>query len=277
MATKINLLGINELDITGISAVSTLNGVTSFTVASSGGTVTSFSAGNLSPLFTTSVANPTTTPALSFTLSTQTANTVFAGPASGSAAAPTFRGLVAADLPSFTSSNISGFFGGPICLDWGTPTTTTGSSWSATFGYFILFYLPINVTVSKATIYVQAVSASATKQMSFGIYPASAGSTALVKAAVNVSTGQATGVRGTTFASTPLTSGWYYYVITGNTTDASFLYWNAPQGNVFNIMNANGVRTGSVAVSTPGTLDTMLGTLTASTALGGPGICCFFE
>jgi len=32
MATKINLLGINELDITGISAVSTLNGVTSFTV-----------------------------------------------------------------------------------------------------------------------------------------------------------------------------------------------------------------------------------------------------
>ena len=33
------------------------------------GTVTSFSAGNLSPLFTTNVATPTTTPALSFNLS----------------------------------------------------------------------------------------------------------------------------------------------------------------------------------------------------------------
>lgn len=64
------------------------------------GTVTSFSAGDLSPLFTTGVATPTTTPALSFALSTQAANLVFAGPTSGGAAAPTFRALVAADLPA---------------------------------------------------------------------------------------------------------------------------------------------------------------------------------
>lgn len=62
------------------------------------GTVTSFSAGNLSPLFTTSVATATTTPALSFALSTQTANTFFAGPTTGAAAAPTFRAMVNADL-----------------------------------------------------------------------------------------------------------------------------------------------------------------------------------
>ena len=68
--------------------------------AGGGGTVTSFSAGNLSPLFTTNVATATTTPALTFTLDNQTANTVFAGPASGGAAAPTFRALVAADIPS---------------------------------------------------------------------------------------------------------------------------------------------------------------------------------
>lgn len=64
----------------------------------SSGTVTSFSSGNLSPLFTTSVANATTAPALSFALSTQNANTFFAGPTSGGALAPTFRALVAADL-----------------------------------------------------------------------------------------------------------------------------------------------------------------------------------
>ncbi len=62
------------------------------------GTVTSFSAGDLSPLFTTSVATPTSTPALTFTLSTQAANLVFVGPASGAAAGPTFRSLVTDDL-----------------------------------------------------------------------------------------------------------------------------------------------------------------------------------
>lgn len=62
------------------------------------GTVTSFSSGSLSPLFTTSVATATTTPALTFTLSTQTANTLFAGPTTGAAASPTFRAMVNADF-----------------------------------------------------------------------------------------------------------------------------------------------------------------------------------
>lgn len=75
----------------------------------SGGTVTSFSAGNLSPLFTTSVANATTTPALSFAQVNQNANLVFAGPTNGAAAAPTFRSLVAADIPSLSYvSSVSG-------------------------------------------------------------------------------------------------------------------------------------------------------------------------
>lgn len=70
------------------------------TSTGSGGTVTSFSAGNLSPLFTTSVATATTTPALSFALTNQSANLVYAGPNTGAAAAPTFRALVNADLPT---------------------------------------------------------------------------------------------------------------------------------------------------------------------------------
>jgi hypothetical protein len=64
------------------------------------GTVTSFSSGNLSPLFTSSVASPTTTPALTFSLTNQIANTGLFGPTSGGAAAPTFRLLVKADLPA---------------------------------------------------------------------------------------------------------------------------------------------------------------------------------
>jgi hypothetical protein len=58
--------------------------------------VTSVSAGNLavgsSTLFTTNVANPTTTPALSFTLTNQALYTLF-GNCTGSSAAPTFTSL----------------------------------------------------------------------------------------------------------------------------------------------------------------------------------------
>jgi hypothetical protein len=61
--------------------------------AGGAGTVTSFSAGTLSPLFTTSVATATTTPALSFSLSNAAANTVFGNNTSGSAA-PGFQALV---------------------------------------------------------------------------------------------------------------------------------------------------------------------------------------
>jgi hypothetical protein len=54
------------------------------------GTVTTFSAGNLSPLFTASVANATTTPALTFALSNAAATTIF-GNNSGSLGAPAYN------------------------------------------------------------------------------------------------------------------------------------------------------------------------------------------
>ncbi|MBL7740735.1 MAG: hypothetical protein JNK14_16065 [Chitinophagaceae bacterium] len=69
--------------------------------------VSNFSAGSLSPLFTTGVATSTTTPALSFTLSTQTANTIFAGPSSGGVAAPSFRALSASDIPNLDAAKIT--------------------------------------------------------------------------------------------------------------------------------------------------------------------------
>src|SRR4029077_20783127 len=68
-----------------------------------GGTVTSFSSGDLAPLFTTSETNPTTTPALSFALSNAAANTGF-GDHTGSPAAPVFQSLVNAQLPATLSS-----------------------------------------------------------------------------------------------------------------------------------------------------------------------------
>lgn len=72
--------------------------------AGSTGTVTTFSAGTLSPLFTTSVATATTTPALTFTLSNAAQNSVFAGPPSGGAAAPSFQ-----TAPTISAANMTNF------------------------------------------------------------------------------------------------------------------------------------------------------------------------
>lgn len=95
------------------------------------GTVTSVTANPLSPLFTTSVATATTTPAISFTLNTQSANLVFAGPSSGGAAAPTFRSLVSPDIPSLTGGQV-GISGLSAT---GTPSSITflrgDNTWSA--------------------------------------------------------------------------------------------------------------------------------------------------
>src|SRR4030095_1673836 len=65
--------------------------------AGGGGTVTSFSAGGLSPIFTTSEATVTTTPALSFTLRNAAAHT-FLGNNTGSTAAPAYVAVADSDL-----------------------------------------------------------------------------------------------------------------------------------------------------------------------------------
>jgi len=62
------------------------------------GTVTNFSAGDLAPFFTSSVDNPTTTPAHTFNAISQSPN-VFAASPSGVPGAFTARALVRADLP----------------------------------------------------------------------------------------------------------------------------------------------------------------------------------
>jgi hypothetical protein len=56
----------------------------------------------LAQVFTLAITNPTTTPLLTFNAVNKAANLVFASPKTGSAAAPTFRSLVLADLPTIT-------------------------------------------------------------------------------------------------------------------------------------------------------------------------------
>lgn len=70
------------------------------------GTVTSVGL-SLPNIFSVSGSPVTSSGTLSAALATQTANYVWAGPTTGGDAAPTFRALVAADIPSLTASKIS--------------------------------------------------------------------------------------------------------------------------------------------------------------------------
>lgn len=97
-----------------------------------GSGVSSVSSGNLSPLFTVAVANPTTTPAFTFTQSTAAANSVY-GNFTGSAAAPTFSAT-----PAFAVTNLTGTGGFAITGNAGSATklatarTINGTSFDGT-------------------------------------------------------------------------------------------------------------------------------------------------
>lgn len=106
------------------------------------GTLTTLSVASLTPLFATTVTNPTTSPAVTFALNSQAQNTVFAGPSSGSGT-PTFRALTAADLPAstgtvanFGSGNLSPLFSTSVASSTTTPTQTFTLSSAPQYGFF---------------------------------------------------------------------------------------------------------------------------------------------
>ena len=79
--------------------------------ASGSGSVTNVSGAGIASLFSLSITNPSTTPALAFALINQSANRIFAGPTTGAAAAPTWRLLAVSDIPELPISQIAGLQG----------------------------------------------------------------------------------------------------------------------------------------------------------------------
>jgi hypothetical protein len=107
--------------------------------SSGSGTVTGFTAGDLSPLFTTSVGSPSTTPSLAFLLTNAGANTVF-GNCTGSTAAPSYCAITTAMLPpipnvglvnSSVTINTSGPLGGGGTVALGAALTLTCTTCSS--------------------------------------------------------------------------------------------------------------------------------------------------
>jgi hypothetical protein len=86
---QVNVTATSPIVVTPSPGVSTFV-ISCPTCGTSSGTLTNFSSGNLAPLFTTSVSNPTTTPALSFALSSVAPHTVYANE-TGSTTTPSFQ------------------------------------------------------------------------------------------------------------------------------------------------------------------------------------------
>lgn len=94
--------------------------------ATGAGTVTDFTSGNLSPLFTASVATATVTPALTFSQVSQSQNLFYASP-NGSSGNPIFRAIASADLPTPGSSSLGGVqSAAPVTHQWVASISTSG-------------------------------------------------------------------------------------------------------------------------------------------------------
>jgi lysophospholipase L1-like esterase len=112
---------------TGAIALTSSDVTTALGYAPGTGSVTSV--GLSAPgIFSVSGSPVTASGTLALALASQGANTVLAGPASGAAAAPGFRGLVSADLPVGSASQIGG-----VMVD-GVTITATGGVISAVGG-----------------------------------------------------------------------------------------------------------------------------------------------
>lgn len=84
-------------------------GLPAWATPATSGTVTSVALadGSTTPIYTITGSPVTSSGTLTQTLATQTANKVFAGPASGGAAQPTFRSLVSADIPDLSATYVA--------------------------------------------------------------------------------------------------------------------------------------------------------------------------
>lgn len=129
--------------------------VATLSCAAGGGTVTSVSSGNLSPLFTVSVATATTTPAFSFALSNAAGGTVF-GRSAGTTGAPAYTSTPVLGIPTSTLGTL-GFAGstsGTATITpqvaAGTPTLTLPNA-SGTFAVSASAPLSLSATTGALT------------------------------------------------------------------------------------------------------------------------------
>jgi hypothetical protein len=220
------------------------------TIAAGSGTVTSVTAGSLSPLFSASVATGTTTPAISFTASTAAQGAFLAGPGSGGSGAYSFRSIVAADVPTLNQSTTGNAAtatalaatptqatSGQYC----TGVTATGNCNSAQVTFALL----------SGTATATQLPAATTSAQGAVVLPTGASSNMLGTMASQAASAVAvTGgtVNGTTIGATTAAAGTFSYVTVKGSTAGSEVMdvenTNAAGVSAFSFLNNSGTSMG---------------------------------
>lgn len=165
-----NGTGYSLANITAGTGITVTNGAGAITIAAiNSGSVTSVGLA-MPSIFSVTNSPVTTSGTLTATLATQTAATVFAGPVTGAATAPTFRALTATDIPSLAGSYIvngtsqqassnfnitgNGTIDGALQLQGnstGLSTFTAGAQGATNINYTLPIALPTTNQVLAAT------------------------------------------------------------------------------------------------------------------------------
>jgi hypothetical protein len=235
------------------------------------GTVTSVTfTGDGTVLSSTPSAADTGSGTVTATLNTQTKNTFLGGPGSGAAAAPTFRSITTPDLPNQT---LNYWFPGTIQPPTnGSSQTISGGSGFANTVRFIIFTLPFNTTISKASIFVGTIDNGQTAD--FGIYNA-AGTSKLwsigAGSGISLSNSNAQSATNTTVS---LAAGSYMFAWTESGTVGYVYAWNMNTDLYLLLVSGSSYKYGTCTnTATAGVLPAACGTLIAATvALNVPAI-----
>lgn len=257
------------------------SGALSWTSVGGTGTVTNFSAGNLNPLLTTSVANPTTTPALTFSLSNANSYTVF-GNNSGASAAPAYFSLTlasamfqnqgttttvlhgnAAGNPSWSAVSLANDITGTLAIGSGGTGAITASTARSNLGVPGLSTantfttgLRLIQTGADATVGLAVRANSGTQSADLQQWQNSAGSSLASISSGGVFTGSGSGL--TNLNATNLSSGTVPSARLSGTYSSALTFSSASNsftgdGSGLSSLNASNISSGTLAVARGGT------------------------
>lgn len=139
------------------------------------GSVTSVALTAPTDIFNVSGSPITTSGTLALTLDTQSANTIWAGPTTGSAATPTFRSIVLADLPTITTAK-----GGTGLTAIGTAyqiLRTNGTASGLEYATLSAGSNKLSVTNGAGTLALDVVPSNISRADLTGITPVNGGGT----------------------------------------------------------------------------------------------------
>jgi len=222
---------------------------------------------------TAAITAGTSASSLSSSVGAQAVNTVWAGPASGSSANPTFRSLVAADAPVLNVADQGYFYStGILQVPYASATAVAVVAAGQEVRAF-QFVLPVAMTIGRVTVRNGAVVVGAT--LTVGIYSAN-GNTKLIDSGT-FDCGVNANPKTNTFTAVTLPPGVYYFAHSASTqTTLTANCLNNTNTLVLDMVNNQTTKKWGIAANAAvaGVLPSSLGAITASNAIF-PMAACF--